>query len=292
MLFVEILYGVYWAFLAMICWSVADYFARTATIQLGSAIKASFYVHVIGLFVPLIIFVYQLVSNQYGEIDFVLLFTYGPLAGFLFTLNYVLYYRGLSTGSVSIVTAVASAFVVVAVILSAILLQESFSMFQFILVILITSGISLTSFRDATVGSSTGLKYALPCMFIVGVAVCIVKPLVQGVGPVLATIMPMLVSSLLTGIWAIKMEIPLNFSFNNGLKNVSIAGILDSGGFLCISMGFVLAPVFIVTPISAASPMVTIFLARIFIKERISKLQSLGVVLTIAGVIILSAASA
>ena len=287
----EIFYGVYWAFLAMICWGVADYFARTATIQLGSAIRASFYVHVIGLFVPLIIFVYQLASSQSGEIDFVLLFTYGPLAGLLFTLNYVLYYRGLSTGSVSIVTAVASAFVVVAVILSAILLHESFSMFQFLLVVLITLGISLTSFKNTTIGSSTGLKYALPCMFIIGVAVCIVKPLVQGVGPVLATIVPMLVSSLLTWIWAIKMGIPLSFSVNNGLKNVSIAGILDSGGFLCISMGFVLAPVFIVTPISAASPMVTIFLVRVFIGERIAKLQSFGVILTIAGVLILSAVS-
>lgn len=275
----------------MICWGVADYFARTATIQLGSAIKASFYVHVIGLFIPLIIFVYQLATNHYAGIDFVLLFTYGPLAGFLFTLNYVLYYRGLSTGSVSIVTAVASAFVVVAVILSAVFLHESFSTFQFILVLLITLGISLTCFKDTTIGSSTGLKYALPCMFIIGIAVCIVKPLVQEVGPVLATIVPMFVSSLLTAGWAIKMEIPLNFSFNNGLKNVSIAGILDSGGFLCLSMGFVLAPVFIVTPISAASPMVTIFLVRVFIGERIAKIQSLGVILTIAGVLILSATS-
>ena len=112
--------------MAMVCWGVADYSARTATIQLGSAIRTSFYVHVIGLFVPMVILVYRINAGYYNDIDFAFLLIGGSLVGFLFTLNYVLYYRGLSTGSVSVVTAVASAFAVVAVIFSAIFLGENF----------------------------------------------------------------------------------------------------------------------------------------------------------------------
>ena len=286
----EIYYGVFWALMAMVCWGVADYSARTATIQLGSAIRTSFYVHVIGLFVPMVILIYRIIAGYYSDIDFVFLLTGGSLVGFLFTLNYVLYYRGLSTGSVSVVTAVASAFAVVAVIFSAIFLGENFSFLQFSLVVIITLGIALTSFKDASIsGSSTGLKYAIACMFITGLAVCVLKPLVEVFGPILAIIVPMFVSSLLTGIWAIKMAVPLKLSYELGIKNVFIAGGLDSLGFICIAVGFVLAPVFIVSPISAGSPIVTIVLARVLIAERVSSIQTAGILVTVGGVIILAA---
>lgn len=287
--FMEIYYGIFWALMAMVCWGIADYSARTATIQSGSAICTSFYIHVIGLLIPAGILIYRANSGYYNEIDFVLLLSYGSIAGFLYTLNYVLYYRGLATGSVSVVTAVASAFAVVAVIFSAIFLEESFSLFQFGLIVVITFGIALTAFKDTSItGSSTGLMYAIACMLISGIAVCIIKPLVEEFGPTLAIIVPLFISSLFTGMWAIKMKAPLVLSYELGLKNVVIAGVLDSLGFLCLAIGFVLAPVFLVTPISAGSPLVTILMARVLIAERVSRIQSTGVIVTIAGVIILS----
>ena len=288
----EIYYGIFWALMAMLCWGVADYSGRTATIQLGSAVKTSFYVHVIGLFIPIGVLVYRMNAGYYNDIDFVFLFTYGSLVGCLFTLNYVLYYRGLATGSVSIVTAVASAFAVVAVIFSSIFLRESFSILQFSLVVVITLGIVLTSFKNTSIiGSSTGLKYAVSCMFISGIAVCFIKPLVDEFDPILAITVPLFVSSLLTGIWVIKMAVPLKLSYELGLKNVLIAGVLDSLGFISMAIGFVVAPVFIVTPISAGSPIVTIVLARVLISERVSRNQAIGIIVTIAGVILLSAVS-
>ena len=87
----------------------------------------------------MVILVYRINAGYYNDIDFVFLLIGGSLVGFLFTLNYVLYYRGLSTGSVSVVTAVASAFAVVAVIFSAIFLGENFSFLQIFYIISMNS---------------------------------------------------------------------------------------------------------------------------------------------------------
>ena len=54
-------------------------------------------------------------------------------------------------------------------------------------------------------------------------------------------------------------------------------------------IGLSQAPIFIVAPLSAAHPIVTMLLALIFLKERLSRVQSVGVMLTVLGVIALSA---
>ena len=68
-----------------------------------------------------------------------------------------------------------------------------------------------------------------------------------------------------------------------------IAGLLEAGGVLAMIIGLSQAPIFIVAPLSAAHPIVTMLLALIFLKERLSRVQSVGVMLTVLGVIALSA---
>ena len=54
-------------------------------------------------------------------------------------------------------------------------------------------------------------------------------------------------------------------------------------------IGISQAPIFIVASLSAAHPIVTMVLALVFLKERLSKVQTVGVMLTVLGVIALSA---
>jgi drug/metabolite transporter (DMT)-like permease len=67
------------------------------------------------------------------------------------------------------------------------------------------------------------------------------------------------------------------------------------GGFVALAMGGVLfgvcvnvLPVSIVTPITASSPLITVIIARLFYKERLTKVQNAGVVFVILGSIAVS----
>ena len=67
----------------------------------------------------------------------------------------------------------------------------------------------------------------------------------------------------------------------SGSVAMAIAGILYG---YCISM----MPVSVVTPITASSPFVTVLIARLFYREKLSRLQNVGIVLVIAGSIAVS----
>jgi drug/metabolite transporter (DMT)-like permease len=70
---------------------------------------------------------------------------------------------------------------------------------------------------------------------------------------------------------------------------------LLGGGFVALALGGVLfgicvnvLPVSIVTPITASSPLITVIIARLFYKERLTGVQNIGVVFVILGSIAVS----
>jgi drug/metabolite transporter (DMT)-like permease len=68
---------------------------------------------------------------------------------------------------------------------------------------------------------------------------------------------------------------------SSGVVGIALSGILFG---ICI----VRFPVSVVAPITASSPFMTVLLSRIFLKERLSRVQSAGIALVIAGSISVS----
>jgi drug/metabolite transporter (DMT)-like permease len=66
-----------------------------------------------------------------------------------------------------------------------------------------------------------------------------------------------------------------------GAVTIGIAGILFA---VCIQS----FPVSVVTPVTSASPFLTVILSRIFLKERLSKTQNVGISFVVIGSIIVS----
>ena len=67
------------------------------------------------------------------------------------------------------------------------------------------------------------------------------------------------------------------------------AGGLDSLGFIAFNLGIELNPVSLVIPIAAAYPAVTMALAWILLKERLGRMQMVGITTVMGGVIAFSA---
>ena len=62
-------------------------------------------------------------------------------------------------------------------------------------------------------------------------------------------------------------------------------GILETTGYFCLVSAYAFDKVSIAVVISSGFGLVTVLLARIIIKEQISKIQSLGILLTFLGVV-------
>ena len=286
----EISLGAIWGLISLFSWGVADYLARIYSIKVGG-LTTAFYIRFISLSPPLLIFPVQAYLGQlYNPTDWSVVLKLGPVLGAILALAYVAYYRGLETGTVSIVAAVASAWFSVGVILAFFFLGEVLSIYQALIIGIIAIGIiMLSGLQTSTKGKPTGFSYGLASALFLGTATLLFKYLGEASGPIMTSFVGSLGSVILLWKWLRVSGFTVELPKREGLHILMAAGLLDVGGVLCMIIGMSQAPIFIVASLSAAHPIVTMSLAFIFLKERLSKIQSAGVMLTVAGVIALSA---
>ena len=63
-------------------------------------------------------------------------------------------------------------------------------------------------------------------------------------------------------------------------------GIIEAGAVAIVNYGLTIGDAILITPIASALSMVTIALAIIFLKDTVTKLQMLGVITAVAGIIV------
>jgi uncharacterized membrane protein len=62
-------------------------------------------------------------------------------------------------------------------------------------------------------------------------------------------------------------------------------GVIEVSAVALVNYGLTLGDAILITPIASALSVVTITLAVIFLKEKLSKLQGLGIIMAIVGII-------
>ena len=126
-------------------------------------------------------------------------------------------------------------------------------------------------------------------MIFMGISTLLFKYLVEAAGAMLTSLIGSIVSVVLLWLWIHRSNVTLSLPAKQGLHILIAAGLLDVGGVLSLLVGLTQAPIFIVAPLAAAHPIVTMSLAWIFLRERLLVLQWIGVALTLVGIITLSA---
>jgi uncharacterized membrane protein len=66
---------------------------------------------------------------------------------------------------------------------------------------------------------------------------------------------------------------------------ILLMGVIEVGAVALVNYGLTIGDAILITPIASALTIVTIMLAVIFLKEKVSKLQGVGVWLAIVGII-------
>lgn len=217
------------------------------------------------------------------------------IAGLLSVVSYLAFYKGLQVGKVSTISPIVASWVIITVILILVFLNESLTILQGLGVFLVVLGIILASFKLHDLlklkftNLVSGVKYAIVALLRMGVFFYLLDRLVSVDD--LGWFFPIFFIKI-TAICYFLVYVGLkkeNISFpKNVTLPVVVIGVLEVLAFFAYSFGVSFNYTVIVAPVSATFPVVTIFLARIFFREKLEFNQKIGVIFVLIGLIILS----
>jgi drug/metabolite transporter (DMT)-like permease len=285
-------------------WGVADFFSRQPSREVGFYLTTA-YSQISSLLVILVYAVFlgylnfhTIASNgAYVELSFVIGVV--AYAGFLFI------FRGYSLGNMAVVAPIAGAYPAVTALLSFLILgvvllpAQSYAL-TLTIVGIVLSGTRIHEFLGISkkISSQSSEARGTKTRLITGADSALVSALCGGtaffllgyVTPVLGSVIPALIikiSGFITG-FALIAFLKKPFarpSLEASLWIITI-GVLDGLGFITINTGILIAgkDLPIVVTMAALMSVVTSMLASIFYKEKLEKIQLLGVLLIIVGV--------
>lgn len=284
--------GILSGLLSMFGWGTSDFLAAKSSRRIGYLLTY-FWTQLIALFIALIYFWIKLPTLNINNMLQYLIFLVP--AGFLFLVGTLAFYKGFTKGQVSLVSPVGASWAIITVILSIIFLKEVLQINQIAAIILIILGIILVSInieellkikRFALVG---GIKEGLIAMFAWGISLFLIVPASKALGWLLPVVALKFFGLLFLVIFTTlkKQSLRIDFRFSL-LTLLFFIGFLDMVAFFGYSFGVEGEYVSIIAPVAASFPLVTVILARIFLKEKIVFNQALGIAGVIAGLILIS----
>lgn len=269
-------------------WGLYDFFGGVFSKSIGNH-KTFFWSQLSGLtFVSLLGI--ALTINLNIPIKIIVLI---PIASILYAVAYLLFFRGFELGNVSIISATMNLWAVFTMIFAFIILGQRLSMFQFVGVLMILAGVALVSLKwedikNQNINLLSGVKETMLAAFLFGIFWIFSEIISESIGWVSTTlfikigiVLFMLIFSLLA-----KRELRIVNATPKLMAMILVAGILEAAAVAIVNWGLTIGEAILVTPISSALSIVTILMAVIFLKEKITALQGVGMIIVISGIVL------
>ena len=272
--------------LSALSFGIGDFLARFSSREVGFK-NSLFWMLVIGAIFYLILFSFfgdGLNPNPIGLSN-------SFLSGILIMFGLLCLYRGLQMGPVSIVAAITASNPLIVFLIRYALGSEP-TLLQWLSTLVVISGAILVSFSANSFQESLGLtkkqiKESVIISFMASITLALGLIFSQEATNTLEpleTVIYIRFFSLL-GISLIllftKSKITLT---KKAIPILFFQGILETSGYFCLVSAYIFDKASIAVVISSGFGLVTIILARLILKEQISKLQSVGIFLTFLGV--------
>lgn len=216
------------------------------------------------------------------------------LAGITGALAFVFINKAFKEGKASINSPIISTWGMITAVLGFILLNEDFYLAKGVSILLIVIGIFISSIDIKTILKSKSLR------LIDGVKWSVLAALNLGISFFTITYFASdnhwYSVSLITRFWTVVTYLvmaksthkPVLTYFNNIPLLLFFAILVDVVSFLMMSIGYTTSEPGVVSVITSASPAITIILSFLILKEKITKQQLFGVIVVIAGIILLA----
>ena len=272
--------------LSALSFGIGDFLARFSSREVGFK-NSLFWMLVVGAIFYLILFYFfgdGLNPNPIGLSN-------SFLSGILIMFGLLCLYRGIQMGPVSIVAAITASNPLIIFLIRYALGSEP-TLLQWLSTLVVISGAILVSFSANSFQESLGLtkkqiKESVIISFMASITLALGLIFSQEATNTLEpleTVIYIRFFSLL-GISSIllftKSKITLT---KKAIPILFFQGILETSGYFCLVSAYIFDKASIAVVISSGFGLVTIILARLILKEQISKLQSVGIFLTFLGV--------
>lgn len=281
----------------MLGWGFADFFAKKTVDKIGS-ILTLFWAHVVGSLLLLGILLYQLVIiKNHINLDFNLktwlfLFLFGASQSVV----YLLVYKGFAKGQIALLSPIFSSYSGFTSILSIAIFGEIVSKHIFVGLLALFIGILLINLdfhafklKKNIFKKIPGFIEIISATLLAAIWTLLWNQFVEEKDWFSFALFMYLFMTLTIIIYAKYSRINLFVVPYNIWKFIILIGLFEIIAYLAISFGYgVTSLTSIIALISGTFSLPTIFLARLFLKEKISAIQTSGGIIIIIGVMILS----
>jgi bacterial/archaeal transporter family protein len=272
----------------MFGWGLYDFFGGLFSKQIGN-LKTLFWSQLAGLFfAALLAVVFAADLNIPAGLALVIL-----LASILYAVAYMLFFRGFELGNISIISATMNLWAVFTMLFAFIFLGQRLSTFQFLGVVLILAGVVLVSLKrgdiaDKNIQLLSGVKETVLAALLFGIFWNISQIASERIGWSSTTLFVKVGVVLFMLLFSLfqKRELSIAKTPSKIKLMVVVAGFLEAAAVACVNWGLTVGNVILVAPISSALSLVTITMAVIFLKEKISVLQGFGMIMVITGIVL------
>ncbi len=272
----------------MLGWGIYDFLGGVYAKQIGP-FKSFFWSQLAGL---AFIIVLALVSAARGSVS-ILAITLSAAAAVIYSAGYLLFFKGFEIGNVSIVAATMNLWAVFTMLFAFLFMGQRLSPLQTAGVLMIISGAALASLnwqdiRQQKFTLSAGVKEAVAGAFFFGVFWNISEIISEQIGWLSTTLFVKfgILLFLLVFSFLVKRGLNLSKAAPQTKYVVALMGVIEAGAVALVNYGLTIGDAILITPIASALSIVTIALVMIFLKERVTRLQGLGMALAVLGIVV------
>ncbi len=286
--------GIFLALIAFLGWGTGGLFSTLTSRKFGS-VKALFWQL---LFTSIIAGIYIPFAPQLHDGRIIVI---AVILAFINLLGFLSWFKGVTLSNPSLVTSISYGFPAVSVILSLIFLNEKVTLFQLLVIVFMFIGIFLILFKFSdiknlqfkNIAKDKGLLLAILSMFLFGIYGAFVKIPASVIGwfwPIYFFDLMFIVLF----IYALVSKVDLKLNLKKDkiyIFFIFLSLLCETSAQFAYSAGVIIDKVSLVAPITGSAPVLLVILTRIIFKEKISKQQTYGIIITLLGIIFLSLSS-
>ena len=283
-----VLLGVATAF----AWGSADFLARFASRTIG-ALRIAFFLHFFGfLFLTAILLRWPLWGHLFDHSGWQP-WAWGVLVGVLNALAMFALYRAFEFGKLSIVGPLSSSYPALTLILS-FLTGERLTIVRVVGIVFALAGALLVARGEASSitassNSGKGIAWAVVAAILFGFLFWLLGTrVIPTTGPYATVWLMRGAAALLTLALLVAKRQSLGLPDKKTAAQAAGTGLLDTGAFVLSNLSMQMEQVSVITVLASLYGAVTVFLAAVFLRERVNTQQWLGIVAIFAGIFLIS----
>ncbi len=213
------------------------------------------------------------------------------VSGFLDLFGLYMFYKSMEKGKLSLVSPIANSWSIIAIIIGFVLFSQIPTTMQLLGAATVIIGLALVSVKTNKPlevmknGVAKGAPEAFIALFSWGISHSIIKAPADEIGWLSASAVFLVSQLILVSIVFAKRRYSLKWITSKPFFPAFLAGFLLALGNIAYINGVSKTHFSIVSSIASSSPIITVVLAFLLTKERLTKLQYFGVFSAIAGII-------